>query len=62
MRLIREYMKELSVVISALKTEMSKNGGKLKNPIPFDKILKNGQNIDIARLYQKLYNLEAKGR
>lgn len=59
---MKNYIKELPVVISALKTELAKSGGKLKNPIGFDKILKNGQNIDIARLYLKLFKLEAKGR
>lgn len=62
MQLLKSYIKELPVVISALKTELAKSGGKLKNPIGFDKILKNGQNIDIARLYLKLFKLEAKGR
>lgn len=45
-----------------MKTDISKNAGKLKIPLPFDKIVKGGQNIDIARLYLKLFRIEAKGR
>lgn len=62
LQLVKNYIKELPEVLAAVKADVSKNAGKLKIPLPFDKIVKGGQNIDIARMYLKLFRLEAKGR